>query len=719
MHTLGVPRLNRNNQRKSNSLTYVNGYPVTRPQAPIGGGPRLTGVGQVNDDDLKALASATKNMYETTAQGTNRVATQGSVPPTFVPAFVAYDKLVLRFGAYFKESVVESREENYRMRVVDIVCYLEDDSIAVIEKAQENSGIPQGQLVKRHRIPNPDRPGDFFNAGDLRVGANVTIYGKTFHIANCDSFTRNYCDEQGDPQPSNEVIPEDPYLKARKAAVNAKGAPTKVKPAMDHYAQFLKYDGEVLVFYALWDDSDSLYGEQRKFMLRYFLADDTVEVNEIYKPNCGYDPYPKFFRRGRLHRTSKLPQPGEEPAFISDADLRVGQTVPVAGRNFFLYDCNDRTREYYRAKYGVEMEAVEIEEVDNDAPPAAEVVIPQHTGFGSQEDSLGSVHALVPKPPRKDIVKLVKNEGKMLRFSARLDTTHPADAERRFIVSFHLMDDTLQIFEPPRRNSGMVAGKFLERGKVNGPDGLPIRACDLFVGGVLEVLAQRFILLDADEFTLRYMEDHDAEFPMSSVAEVRARIIADLGGLGPGMAERVSGAFARYDSDGNGWLSVAEFRRALRELGMQSLTEQEVLTIMRHYDTDGDGRISYGEFAAALMNPGYDEHTGDATEAAMQPTAQERLALDKIMDTIRDKIHNRKPAIRDTFRDFDTNKDSFIDVEEFKVGLDKIGVTLDERMLEFVLEKFFYDEEENLWQPKIDYTDFVESLWEKNKLQRM
>jgi hypothetical protein len=523
----------------------VNGYAVTRPQAPIGGGPRATGLGPTTEGDLAALAAVTRGMYETSTQGASRVATRGAEPPTFVPAFVAYDKLVLRFGAFFKESVVESRAENCRLRVVDIVCYLEDDSVAVIEKAQENSGIPQGQLVKRHRVPNPARPGDFFSAGDLRVGADVTIYGKTFHIANCDAFTRNYCDEQGEPQPANEEMPVDEYLRARAAAVNAKGAPTKVKPAMDAYAQFLKFDGEVLVFYALWDDTDALYGEKRKFMLRYFLADDTVEVNEIYKPNCGHDPYPKFFRRGRLHRSSKLPQPGEEPAFISDADIGVGASVPVAGRNFYLYACNERTREYYRAKYGVEFppsaEGPDGAPLAGDAsppptPPRA-APVPPPTGFGSDADSMGSVHSLVPKPPRKDLRKLVANEGKQLRFAARLDTRDPADAERRFVVGFHLMDDTLQIFEPPRRNSGAVAGKFLERGPVKIPyrrddgsvDMVQLQANDLYVGAVVEVLAQRFVLLDADEFTLKYMEQQGGKaFPMSSVAEVRRRILAEI-----------------------------------------------------------------------------------------------------------------------------------------------------------------------------------------------
>lgn len=46
-------------------------------------------------------------------------------------------------------------------------------------------------------------------------------------------------------------------------------------------------------------------------------------------------------------------------------------------------------------------------------------------------------------------------ESNVLRFKARLDTTKPIDMDRRFIISYFLSDDTIAVFEPPVRNSGM------------------------------------------------------------------------------------------------------------------------------------------------------------------------------------------------------------------------------------------------------------------------
>ena len=56
---------------------------------------------------------------------------------------------MLRFHGYFKESVVESRLENYRIRKVTVFYYLEDKSIMLTEPKIENSGTPMGAFLKR------------------------------------------------------------------------------------------------------------------------------------------------------------------------------------------------------------------------------------------------------------------------------------------------------------------------------------------------------------------------------------------------------------------------------------------------------------------------------------------------------------------------------------------------------------------------------------------
>lgn len=47
-------------------------------------------------------------------------------------------------------------QENYRVRKIVVMYYLDDDSIFVNEPKIENSGVPQGWFLKRHLIPLPD-----------------------------------------------------------------------------------------------------------------------------------------------------------------------------------------------------------------------------------------------------------------------------------------------------------------------------------------------------------------------------------------------------------------------------------------------------------------------------------------------------------------------------------------------------------------------------------
>jgi hypothetical protein len=162
---------------------------------------------------------------------------------------------VLRFWGYFKESVTESNIENHRVRRVVLYYYLADDSLQVracegavrlpcwrlhaaglwagvdatttciiaasvpvrvrptrlgllmyvltrprplrspcqvAEPKQDNSGIPQGVFVRRHRVLRGGVEPGIVAPADLTVGATVTLYGRTFFLVDADPFTREW-----------------------------------------------------------------------------------------------------------------------------------------------------------------------------------------------------------------------------------------------------------------------------------------------------------------------------------------------------------------------------------------------------------------------------------------------------------------------------------------------------------------------------------------------
>lgn len=58
-----------------------------------------------------------------------------------------------------------------------------------------------------------------------------------------------------------------------------------------------------------------------------------------------------------------------------------------------------------------------------------DVIIPPHNGIGDEEDSLGYIYRLIPKPPKKDFFKWVDNQVN-LRYRAKFNTDKPEDKDR-------------------------------------------------------------------------------------------------------------------------------------------------------------------------------------------------------------------------------------------------------------------------------------------------
>ena len=65
--------------------------------------------------------------------------------------------------------------------------------------------------------------------------------------------------------------------------------------------------------------------------------------------------------------------------------------------------------------------------------------------------------------------------------------------------------------------------------------------------------------------------------------------------------EEIREAFYVFDKDGNGFISAAELRHVLTNLG-EKLTEEEVDKMMGAVDMDGDGQVNYEEFITMMTS---------------------------------------------------------------------------------------------------------------------
>lgn len=519
---------------RSHTLGYQNGYALQkRPETGIGGVPLPRN--QLSEADLDELA----NYNPTLTYGQAKQAP----PEEFVPAYVAFDKKVLRFRGWYKESVPGSQSEQFRVRYVDVFYYLEDDTMAIVEPRIENSGLPQGKLVRRQRLPKNDA-GDVYTWKDLNVRMNLACYGRVYRLYDCDRWSREWLESEGIEVNEPEECPQDPYSSYRKQGEAPKQA--KTPSDMDKLRKFLELDRKVLRFFCIWDDRDQMFGEARKFILHYYLVNDTVEVREVHSPNDGRDPFPILISRQRVpinrydvgpnHPAIVMELSDKEiKQYFSPADFKIGETVQIYNRRFFIYDCDNFTRAYYWQNYGVtDMDPISVDRRGNIITQSGSMgerddnlkEMAPYTGYGTLEDSMQSCQTLVPQPPKKDFIKMLDNDGIVLRYEAILDNGKPEDKGRRFILSYRLSDDMITIYEPPVKNSGLIGGKFLERTRVAKPGSTPERPQfygpqDFMIGAAVHVFRHRFVITNADAFVLSYMEQHPTQFPAATIEALR------------------------------------------------------------------------------------------------------------------------------------------------------------------------------------------------------
>ncbi|KAM6384024.1 EF-hand domain-containing family member C2 isoform 1-T1 [Alca torda] len=538
------------------------------------------------------------------------------------PAWVAFDKQVLSFDAYFEEEVPDKNQELYRIRHCKIYFYLEDDTIQVIEPQVKNSGITQGTIVRRHRIPLPPPHEDqFYTIDHFNINIEVILYARRYKIIDCDQFTKNFLRKMGVRLNPPADRPDDPYTKERQKILESM-KPLRPYERIDTLKQFLEHDGQVLRFFCVWDDPESMFHDPRELVLHYYLSDDTIDIKEIIPVNSGRDAVPLFLRRDKLPKYAPpgLYQPGTitsrtvlnvfgklvgnrgryildnrktgavHQEFYRDSDLKIGAVINVWGRKIILCDCDEFTKEYYRTKYGIE----DFTPVAYKAPPPPkpEKTFPPYTGFGSEEDSLCSCMGLLLKPPQKDFRKFMEKdrsgmESNILRFLAKLITDSPIDRDRKFIISYFLSDDTISVFEQVQQNTGILGGKFLERGRIKKPGqelfksepSEYFKAQDLFVGARVCFHGHNFLLVNADEYTFNYMEKHTNEFCMADIGI----ILKKLKDTAEPRSREIRQVFAAADPEHSKVIEYEPFRNLIASITDGAFSEHEIITLGRYY----------------------------------------------------------------------------------------------------------------------------------------
>jgi len=465
----------------------------------------------------------------------------------------------LRFYLYFKEAVHESAVENHRVRRCTLYFYLEDDSIRIEEPKEENSGLPQGVFLNRTKLYKPGTCSETYDPSDFMIGNEVNIFSRHFRVVDMDKKTRDYFAERGIQAPDAESCPEDPHrkkLRAMQAAKNNKVESITGRKKPDTLGKYLKNDKQALRFHVLWDDANRLYGKKNFYQLCYYLSDDTIEIRAMNNSQ----PFPCLIKRTKLEKDRLNPGQG----FYQAEDLICGEFINCYARHMLILRCSDSfTQKYYKRVHDFDQPVVKIQE-----PPRKVIknTVPPYNGFGSEADSLANCLNLIPKPVCQDLQRFLNNQGKVLEFHAKFTDPKPEDRDRRFVITYYMDDDTCAVYEPIKRNSGIMGGKFLERNKYKKPMA-PKKNVNKELQGLKQLIVEK----------------------------IHSRMVG-----GPYNLLR---AFRSFGADSTGCIDFSAFKEGLRKSGFNGsvFSDAKLAELFNAYDISGDGRIDYQEFVDNVM----------------------------------------------------------------------------------------------------------------------
>ena len=562
-------------------------------------------VSKIGRRTVPAITTLSANSVNSYVNDNNSVSTWGglnddaSVVSMYNnPSNTAPSPPVLLFYGFYFEDIMESNIESKRIHRCELYYYTEDGTIEVIECKQENSGMPQGSVLRRRKVQKKE--GGYLAIDDFKIGGVVEIYSRGYSVVGCNNSTLHFVRATmnwTEDELRQRSWPEDEFIKKNRekmmretgvVGVNRNRKMHEMKEymeallgkptSMSDLGSFLESGNKTLTFDIVWDDTERLYGDVRLFKLSYFLSDDTIEIVPVHTRNDGRDQFPKLLKRSKVPKDIR----NQSGAKYSWRDFKIGGVINVYQKAMIFAKADKFTRDFYRSK-GVDI-GKDIEMMRG-TKVKYERQIPPYNGYGSEEDSLRSCTGSIrPGVPKKHFH--YDKRGHVTRFNAKMITNRPDDKVRRFVVQYYLEDDTVAVREPPLRNSGIVGGQFLRRQTMKHTDGNKVLASNLYVGAILNLNCHKFLILDADEGTYRLMENDTHNFPYSNYEALQRTLSENK--------DAIKAYFLKEASNGNDKpIDFASLKTCLTAVGLGRFKKQELITIWRKLDRKGKGKVSW------------------------------------------------------------------------------------------------------------------------------
>ena len=133
-------------------------------------------------------------------------------------------------------------------------------------------------------------------------------------------------------------------------------------------------------------------------------------------------------------------------------------------------------------------------------------------------------------------------------------------------------------------------------------------------------------------------------------------------------------AFSKFDRDGNGFISGAELRHVMTNLG-KKLTDEEADDIIREADIDGDGKVNCEEFVAMMASKMKDADREEEIRVAFRVLDRDgngfitAAVLRHVMTNLGEKLTDEE--VDEMIREADIDGDGKVNCEEFVTMMTK------------------------------------------------
>lgn len=281
--------------------------------------------------------------------------------------FLAFNRKVLRFYCLW-----DDRNSIYGERRPFVLhFYLEDDTVEVCEVHLPNDGRDSfPKMLRRQKLPFDDRealkdigssPGNFYTDKDFLVqgtpvGARVRVFGRDFLIYDCDDFTKqhyqkkygvsyfpNLTDRIRTPavEPPRREIPPPTGFGTDADSLQSIYNLIPKAPKRDE-GKLMDLQGKALRILGKFEDPAAQEDMDRKFVITFYLSDDTVSIFEPPQQNSG-------IIGGKFLERSQMLNPDSGENFLP-FDFKLGAVVQLNKYRFRLLDCDEFTRKYIESK---------------------------------------------------------------------------------------------------------------------------------------------------------------------------------------------------------------------------------------------------------------------------------------------------------------------------------------------------------------------------------